>query len=90
MSENRPIRNICDIKDTKKLIKYDINITLSRLGKNFSGRHYDFFPLLFLENRLWNLMQIVLGDNLNEKSKPTLCQGLFSGKIEKNITGTKY
>ena len=41
-------------------LQHDI-LTLSMRGKNFSRRHFEtLFFLFFPENRLWNIMQIVL------------------------------
>ena len=66
-----------------KIIMYWVFLTLSTLGKFFSGRHIEIFCLLFPENRFWHFMQIVsigIGDNLYEMSKPV------SGKNKKNIS----
>ena len=51
------------------------------LGKYFSGQHFEIVFLFFLENRIWQLMQIVsFGDNLHEVSDPIFW------KNKKNIT----
>ena len=52
--------------------------TLTMLGIYFSRRHFEVFFLIFPENRLWHLMQIVSeGNHLHEMPN------LFSGK--KNV-----
>ena len=53
-------------------------LTLSILDKISSRWHTEIFYLFFLENRIWQFMQIVsTGDNLHEMSNPVL---IFSPK----------
>ena len=56
------------------VIKIFSKLMLSMMDKNFYRWQniLKYFFLFFPVNRLWHFMQIVLGDNLHEMSKPVL------------------